>query len=714
MKIYSFICFYILALSCLSCQTKGVKLELSNESDTYHGITLIDPYRQIENLDDPQIKKWLEEQENHAKNSLHKIPKRSYLIEKQKEFEERNVVEISKLSITKNDIYFYLKSNAKENIAKLYFRNGLSGDEKVLFTPKDEYLINYIKPNWDGSKIVIGLTQNGEEISELFLIDVTTKTISKSITKNSWPSALGGVQWLPDNSGFTYVHLPITDNTSDQFLLNTKSVLFLIDTDKKDLVDIFSKQKNPNLDISKEDFPIVFIKDNEDKYVFGQIAGVSLYVDTYYSSNNFNDLSWKLLFPKEEKIKKFEIVNDSIIYLTSKNASNFEIRKTSILKPDFKHSSIVVKEFSKSVIEDFVLTSEGIFLSTTTNGVIAELYQSNTGQLKKLELPKTFGSLSLSAKSKKNKDFWITASGWTSTDNRYRFDHDSNSFVEENIVPVVSFPEFDDLEVEELLVKSHDGEEVPLSLVYKKGTKKNGNNPVILRGYGSYGYSMSPYFSPSILTWVLEGGIFATPHVRGGGEKGENWHTGGFKNTKPNTWKDLIACTEYLIHQKYSSKNKIAIWSSSAGGILVGRALTDRPDLFAVAIIESGSMNMIRSEIQPNGANNIKEFGTVKIKEEFNALLEMDSYHNIKSGISYPATLITAGINDPRVVAWDPAKFAARLQAENSSTKPILFSIDMKGGHGFDASKDKTYENRANVLSFALWQTGHPDYQPKE
>ncbi|WP_108867988.1 prolyl oligopeptidase family serine peptidase [Aquimarina aquimarini] len=719
MKINSFISICLLSIGYLSCQSSLPKLSPDTIVDTYHGHQIEDSYRKIENLDDPEVKKWLEAQENYTRNELNKISKRGYLIDKQRDFDARNVISVSDLYITKEDDYFYIKSNVKDGNAKLFYKKGIKGQETLLFDvelfrPNGEYIINYSKPSWDGSKVVIGLTKNDEEISELFVIDVHSKKISQPITKNSWPSAIGGIQWLPDNSGFTYVHLPITDNKSNKFLLNTKSVLHLFNDDPKHTIELLSKNNNPKLKILKEDFPVVSILDNTDQYIFGEIRGASPYADTYYSQDKFKNLFWKSLFTKDEKIKKFRVVHDSIIYLTANNASNFEIRKTSILNPDFKNPITIVKELPESVIKDFVLTSKGLFFSTTTNGVVADLYRKDHNGLTKIKLPKVFGSINLSAKSKEHDDLWITTKGWMNGATRYRFDHNSNLLIEENITPKADFPEFNDLIVEELLVKSHDGEDIPLSLVYKKGIKKDGSNPVMLRGYGSYGFSMFPYFSPSILTWVLEGGIFATPHVRGGGEKGENWHLGGYKTTKPNTWKDLISCTEYLIYKKYSSANKTVIWSASAGGILIGRALTERPDLFAVAIIESGSMNMIRSEIQPNGANNIKEFGTVKIKEEFEALLEMDAYHHIKNGVSYPATLITTGLNDPRVVAWDPAKFAVKLQAANSSQNPILFSVDMKGGHGFDTSKANAYKKRADVLSFALWQTGHPEYQPKE
>lgn len=250
--------------------------------------------------------------------------------------------------------------------------------------------------------------------------------------------------------------------------------------------------------------------------------------------------------------------------------------------------------------------------------------------------------------------------------------------------------------------------------MYKKGLKKNKKNKVIMDGYGSYGISNDPYFSRSSLLWVLDGGMIVRTHVRGGGEKGDAWHKDGFKETKPNTWKDMITSAEYLIKEKYTAPDYIGIRGVSAGGILIGRTITERPDLFKAALIEVGMLNAIRSEITPNGPNNVKEFGTVEKENEFKALLEMDAYHHIKKGVHYPATMITAGLNDPRVIAWEPSKFAAKLQACNGSKNPILLKVDMNGGHGGDTTYENIYKNATEKFSFFYWQLGNSNTQSKK
>ena len=223
-------------------------------------------------------------------------------------------------------------------------------------------------------------------------------------------------------------------------------------------------------------------------------------------------------------------------------------------------------------------------------------------------------------------------------------------------------------------------------------------------------------FAPLVLDWVAKGGIFCTAHVRGGGEKGEAWRLGGFKVTKPNSWKDVIACSEYMIKNNYTSKDKLAIYGTSAGAIVVGRAMTERPDLFAVVISEVGVLNPTRMETQPDGGgSNIKEFGTMKDSIEAMALIEMDPYLHIQDNVDYPAVYLTVGMNDPRVAPWESGKFAARLQNATKLKKPVLLYADFEAGHdGNQTSDRKIYEEWGNVFSFVFWQTGHPDYQLKE
>jgi prolyl oligopeptidase len=272
---------------------------------------------------------------------------------------------------------------------------------------------------------------------------------------------------------------------------------------------------------------------------------------------------------------------------------------------------------------------------------------------------------------------------------------------------------YNELVVEEVEVKGHDGVMIPLSIIYKKGIKKDGANVCFMRSYGAYGSSATPYFSTLYNALVTKGVVYAVPHVRGGGEKGEAWYKGGFKTTKPNTWKDFISCADYMIAQGFTQSSKLSGMGTSAGGILISRAITERPELFAAAINNVGTSNKMRGEFSANGPVNVPEFGTVKDPIEAKALYVMDGMQHVVDRVNYPAVINVAGWTDSRVVAWQPGKFAAALQNATASNKPVLMKVNYDNGH-FTEDREVTWANFADQFAFVMWQTGHPDFQVKK
>jgi len=260
--------------------------------------------------------------------------------------------------------------------------------------------------------------------------------------------------------------------------------------------------------------------------------------------------------------------------------------------------------------------------------------------------------------------------------------------------------------VSEVLVPSHDGARVPLALIHRKGLVRDGSNPVLLIGYGAYGFSFEAWFDPRSVAWLERGGVIAFANVRGSGAFGNDWYRAGFKASKPNTWKDGIACARWLIDQRYASSATLGIWGTSAGGIFVGRAITAAPELFAAAVFDVGVMDAVRAEESANGITNTSEFGTVKDPAEFAALLEMSTYHQVRDGTAYPAVMLIHGLNDPRVDVWHSAKAAARLQAASSSGKPVFMRLDGQAGHGVGSTAQQAVSQQADIYAFLLWQFG--------
>jgi prolyl oligopeptidase len=307
----------------------------------------------------------------------------------------------------------------------------------------------------------------------------------------------------------------------------------------------------------------------------------------------------------------------------------------------------------------------------------------------------------------------VETRSWIQAGRLYCYDPGANAITDTRLLPQGKFDRPETLTSSEVLVASHDQVKVPLSIIHRKDIQLDGTNPTLLSGYGAYGFTNSMRFDPVQLAWLERGGVIAVAHVRGGGAFGKQWHHAGRRLTKPNTWKDFIACAEYLVNAGYTSPTKLAGKGGSAGGILIGRAITERPDLFAAAQISVGCTDMLRFETTMNGPPNVPEFGTVTKADEFRGLLAMSTFHQINDGTKYPAVLLTHGINDPRVEPWESAKATARFQAATASGRPVLFRVDYHSGHGIGSTKRQRHEELADVWSFLLWQFGDAEFQRK-
>lgn len=690
--------------------------------DNYFGKTVVDKYRNLEDLKNEETLNWMKSQANYTNSVLNSIPGKQGLINILSDIDSRRTESIFGLQILDDGTYFYQKTTPKDQIAKLFKRKGIKGKETLVFDPekfennnKDIKTISSFSPNKLGTIISINLSKNGGEMSEMILLDLTNdKILPERIDKLRF----GGATWLKDDKSFIYSQSPTSDvlDVKAQSDLLTKHHVIgnPISNDKL----IFSKGLYPEINFTTEELPF-FGYDIENDIFICMPYTVDPNLKIYMSKNTnlgIEKFKWKLLFDRKDEIRTCLIKKNELFVMTALNAPNFKLLRVDLNNIDFSKAKTIIPEDNQFKLTSFNFSKKGILYTTDKNGIESKLYFTyfDGTNTKEILTPKKSATISVTTSGLKNNDIWISTSGWISPSERYKFDINKNLFEREELSTKINYPEFENLEVQELMIKSHDGVEVPLSLIYKKGIKKDGNTPTLFYGYGAYGWSMSPAFDPGNLLWVNKGGILAIAHVRGGGELGKNWHMAGYKTTKPNTWKDVIACTEYMINEGYTNPTKTAIYSRSAGGIFVGRAITERPDLYAVAIPGVGSMNTVRAENTPNGPANIAEFGTMGKEYEAKALIEMDSYLNLKENTKYPATLTTAGFNDSRIIVWEPAKFAARILDVNISNKPNLLKVDYEAGHFGGATKAKSFEEIADVLSFALWQVGHNEFQPKK
>ena len=306
----------------------------------------------------------------------------------------------------------------------------------------------------------------------------------------------------------------------------------------------------------------------------------------------------------------------------------------------------------------------------------------------------------------------LRLSGWTEAPGYFAVDGKSGAIVRTALLPP-SRADFSAITSTRVRVRSHDGVEVPVSLVHAKKLARDGSARVLLDAYGAYGISQEPYFFPSLLAWLERGGVFAVAHVRGGGELGKQWHLGGFKASKANSWRDAIAAAQWLVREGWTTPARLAITGGSAGGVVAGNAIIDRPDLFAAMVSQVGFHDTLRGETGMVGPANVPEFGTVTTEDGFRDLLAMSSYARLQPGVAYPAALLTTGFNDPRVDSWDPGKMAARMQAINAgpggSGKPVLLRVDFASGHGAGTTT-QLVDEYADIFGFLLWQTQAPDF----
>ena len=305
----------------------------------------------------------------------------------------------------------------------------------------------------------------------------------------------------------------------------------------------------------------------------------------------------------------------------------------------------------------------------------------------------------------------VELASWTRSGAVYRVDPKTQALVDTTIAPP-SPADFSDVESLEVKVKSTEGATVPLSIVMRKGTVKDGSHPLLLYGYGAYGVSNDPEFDPLLKAWIERGGIYAVAHVRGGGEYGEDWHQAGREQTKQHTIDDFVACAQYLVGEKYTSPNVLAGEGMSAGGILIGGAITQRPDLFRRGPCARSRDGHPAQRDDADGRANAFEYGTVKTEAGFKALYAMDASLHVKDGTPYPAVFFTAGANDRRVPPWQPGKMVAHMQRATTSQRPVLLRVDFDAGHGLGLTRAQRENELADAWSFLFWQLGAPGFQP--
>jgi prolyl oligopeptidase len=684
-------------------------------SDTYFGRTYQDPYRWLEDLKAPEVGDWFRTQGRFTDDLLAKIPGRAALVREWAALDKLKPAKYSCLSL-ENGRIFYKKTRGGENVGQLYFRQGWTGTEQPLFDPASykagvATTIGDALPSMDGRYVALALTANGAEFGDIRILDVARRTLLPECIQASY----GPSGWAPDSRSFFYDAGKVADLKSLDVELDRKTLVHRLGTPVSADIDIFSDQSNPELGIAPRQMPSAWFDPALPGYLLGSVTTVQNEMCVFrapLAQLAGGKLAWEPLCRTSDNLVRGLVFHQGQAYaVTHARAANYRVVRTRALQPDWEHAETVIPEGPCPI--QYIASSRDFLFVVSSNGVVGSIlkYEFATGKSTRLELPGIpTGTLDIDCPDLHSNRCVLSVTSWIQPTTLYDLDADKDTFTKSCFNSDVCYPGFERLVTEEVEVPSHDGTQVPLSIIHLKGLPLDGNHSCILDGYGAYGTSCTPCFNV-MRSLALRGVVLAYAHPRGGSEKGEAWYKGGFKTTKPNTWKDFIACAQYLVAQGYTRPQRLAGMGTSAGGILISRAVTERPDLFAAAVCNVGCANAMRSEFSPNGPVNIPEFGTVKDPVECQALYEMDGLQHVQPGVCYPAIMGVAGWNDPRVPAWEPGKFVAALQKASGSGKPVLMKVNFDNGH-FTEDKTVTFTNFAGQFAFLLWQTGHPEFQP--
>ena len=665
----------------------------------YHGTKVADPYRWLEDDRSEETKAWVTAQNKVTFDILDKIP---YRADWQKRLEEINNYPKYSSPSPKSGYYYFYKNDGLQNQSVLYRQKGLSGQPEVVLDPNKFSAdgttgLAIFSLSKDGNYAVVGKTKGGSDWRTLYIMD--TRTLSYLPDSIEWVK-VSGASWQKD--GFFYSRYPATEKGKELSTKNENHQVYFHRVGTSQSADqlVYEDPANP------QRFHGVFT-DETERYVFlnisdrgkGKDGNALWYYDSQQADKTFKplirdagDYSYNLI--AEE--------NGRFLLLTNDGAKNRRIIMLDPSHPEKENWTTIIGEKPENITS--VSAAGGKLFVSYLKDVTSRIYVHDMkGQFEKeVKLP-SLGSAGGFGGEKNYKEVFYTFTSITMPPTIYRYD------IETGMSTIFRKPELqfnpDNFVTEQVFYPSKDGTKVPMFVTYKKGMTKNAKNPTILYGYGGFNISSTPSFSPSRITWLEQGGVFCIANLRGGSEYGEQWHEAGMRFKKQNVFDDFIGAAEYLIKEKYSSPDYLAIQGGSNGGLLVGAVINQRPELFKVAIPQVGVMDMLRFHKFTIGWNWIAEYGSSDQPADFKNLLAYSPIHNIKPGIAYPATIITTADHDDRVVPAHSFKYAATLQEYYKGKNPLLIRVDVNSGHGASNLK-KSLETTADIFSFTFYNMG--------
>jgi prolyl oligopeptidase len=687
--------WFLLFILVLSCHREWIqepylkappKTRIDKVEEIIHGIEITDPYRWLEDANSHETKKWVKKQNRYTDAVIGSLMGREEIRQRITE-----LMRIDRISPPRehNGRYFFHKKQSNQELSVICMRKGLKGEDEVLIDPHP------LSPDhttsarmWDVSKdgtvMAYGIQQGGEDECTVKLFDVNER---KDLSDQLERARYNSVSLRPDKSGFYYVchsadgsrvyyHAMVADPFSD--------------------VELFGKGYGPDKGIEAD-------LSEDGRYLLIQVW--------YGSANMKSEVYYQDVVEKgpimpvvnEIEARFYGQVAENYLFLqTNWNAPNGRILRVDLTNPARENWQEIITECD-AVLEDFSL-SGGKLIVTYTRNVSSQIkvYEPDGKYIRDIELP-AIGSARAYGWWDSNEAF-LTFRSFHIPPIIYRYDIDKDikEVWWQSKVPIDS----NMFEVKQVWYQSKDGTKVPMFIVHAKGLKLDGQNPTLLTGYGGFNASLTPWFSDEATLWIEAGGVYAQPNLRGGGEFGEEWHKAGMLDKKQNVFDDFIAAAEWLIANGYTSPAKLAISGGSNGGLLVGAALTQRPELFKAVVCTYPLLDMVRYHKFLVAKFWVSEYGSAEDPNQFKYLYAYSPYHNVKDKTEYPAVLFITGDLDTRVDPLHARKMAALLQSATNSHKPVLLQYHTKAGHSGGRPTSKQIEDMTDKVSFLFWQLG--------
>ncbi len=667
--------------------------------ETLHGVVVVDPYRWLEDESSPETERWVDEQSAYSRILLDALPGRARI-------RQRLTEVLGTGSVTRPEEaagrYFYSKKQGNQNQPIVYVRKGASGEDRVLLDPNEmgtdgTVTVDWFLPSKDGRLLTYGMSSGGTETSDLHNLEVDSgETVGDPIPKVRWANP----QWLKDGSGFYYTRPRELEGIGPGEEVYHRRVFYHQPGAKWSEDKLIYGEK-----LKKEEMPYAILSPDE-RYLLIDVS-MGWGKNRLYVKNLPQDRTITIADDGESSYTG-EIVDQDLFVLTNADAPRYQVFKVDLGRSDRKHWKESIGE-SDAVIDFIKVAGRKLFVGYLRDAHSELEFFGLDGQRKGEVVLPELGTVSDFDGKSDGEEAFFEFSSFTTPATVFRLDltvgpgNPESLQVWSQLEAPIDPSQFDSQQV---FYRSKDGTRIPMFIIRKKGLAEDARAPGLLYGYGGFNIALTPRFQASFFPWIEAGGVLAIANLRGGSEYGEQWHRAGMLDKKQNVFDDFIAAAEYLVEQQYVDPVRLAIHGRSNGGLLVGAAMTQRPDLFRAVICGVPLLDMVRYHRFRMARLWISEYGSAENSEDFQWLHAYSPYHRVKDGESYPPTLIYTGASDSRVDPLHARKMAARLQAANASKHPIVLRVETGAGHGRGKPLSKTVEEWTDIWSFTFDQLG--------